>query len=304
MERILFLDEIKAFAILLVIFIHMQNFLSVFLVKNILIFEILKFIAVGCFTFASGYAIYRNNSNIQTRREGLHFYKKRIMRIYPLYLAALLVYFLCFQVFALFPPLHYSTIEWIATILSLQVLLAPYIEPIFTLWFIGFIMVMYALYPLFSRSSGKMRKRVILAASIFALLFILHQVLDIIDYRFFFYYFFFIAGIFAAEKNCRFLILERPLKRYRSSIAPAVIALSYASYCIFLFHMPVFAISGYFISRMDLPGYLQNGVVLFIVIPTMICLCYFVQRSYDAVIKNGGIRFPRDSFSLGKRNRG
>lgn len=305
MERILFLDEIKAFAILLVIFIHMQNFLSAFLIKNILISEILKFIAVACFTFASGYAIYKNNTTIKTGREGLYFYKKRITRIYPLYLTALFVYFLCFQVFGFFPPLHYNIPEWIANILCIQVLLAPaYIEPIFTLWFIGFIMVMYALYPLFSESSGRMRKRIILAASIFAVLFILHQVLHIIDYRFFFYYFFFIAGIFAAERNCRFLILERPLKRYRNSIATAVIALSYASYCIFLFHLPIFAITGHFISGLGLPGYIQNGTVLFLVIPAMIGLCYYVQRSYDAVIKSRGVSFQRDSFSQEERGGG
>lgn len=285
MGRFLFLDAIKAFAILLVIFVHMQNFLSAVVIENYYVFEFLTFIALACFTFVSGYAIYENNTTLRDRKEVLHFYKKRIVRIYPLYLAALFVYFLCFQVFGLFPPLHYSIPEWVANILCLQVILAPaYIEPIFTLWFIGFIMVLYAMYPVFSGRPG--RTRILLAVSIFAVLAILHQILNIIDYRFFLYYFFFIAGIAAAERNCRFLFLERPLRKHEKSIFPAIGALAYASYCIYLFHMPFFSLSSQFISWLNLSGYFQNGVLLFVVIPAMACLCYGVQRSYDAGIKS------------------
>lgn len=287
MERLLFLDAIKAFAILLVIFVHMQNFLSAVVTTNYLLFEILKFIALACFTFASGYAIYANNTTLGNRKEILHFYKKRIVRIYPLYLAALFVYFLCFQVLGLFHAIHYTVLEWVANICCLQVVLAPaYIEPIFTLWFIGFIMMLYAMYPLFSRRSDRMGKRLVLAVGIFGVLAVLHLFLNIIDYRFFLYYFFFIAGIAAAEENYRFSRVERSLKNHKNVVVQVIGALAYASYCVYLFHMPIFAVSGQFISGLTLSSSLQNGVVLFLVIPIIFCLCYCIQRLYDAGLKN------------------
>jgi len=289
--RLLFIDVLKAFSILLVIFVHMQNFLSAPIIANYSIFEILKFIPLACFTFVSGYAIYENNKTLRDGKEVLHFYKKRIVRIYPLYLLALFTFFLCFQVSGLFNPIHYSVPQWIINILCLQILLAPaFIDPIFTLWFIGFIMVLYAMYPIFSGCSGPLRKKLILAVSIFTVLAILHLALNIIDYRVLLYYFFFIAGIAAADKNYRLLFIERLLEKHQNHTVPAIVGLSYASYCIYLFHMPFFAITNQFVSPLVLSGYLHNGVILFIVIPSMFCVCYFVQRSYDAFIGRRKIR--------------
>jgi len=186
MRRLLFLDTIKAFAILLVIFVHIQSFLSTPVTMNYQFFEILKFIALACFTFVSGYSIESNNMNIGGVKEVSNFYKKRIVRIYPLYLVALFIFFLCFQVFGLFNPIHYTLSQWIVNILCLQVLLSPaFIDPIFPLWFIGFIVMMYALYPLLSVWSGKLKNRLLLSIGIFVFLALVHLALNIVDSRFF-----------------------------------------------------------------------------------------------------------------------
>lgn len=297
MERLLFLDILKAFGILLVIFVHMQNFLAAIVIPNFVLIEGLKFLGLTCFTFASGYAIHANNRTLEDRGEILHFYKKRVLRIYPLYLAAIFVFFLCFQVFGLFPAIHYGIGGWIANILCLQVLLAPaFLEPVFTLWFIGFIMIMYAIYPLFSDNRGSIAGRILIAAGLFIVLAVLHVTLEIVDYRFFIYYFVFIAGIVASERNRRFLFIEKPFRGHKKIAVPLVIALAYSSFCIYLFHMPVFTVTNIFITGAGLSGALQNAAVIFLVIPVMFCMCYFIQRSYDRLVRRAGM------FSRGGRS--
>lgn len=284
MTRLLFLDAIKAFAILLVIFVHMQNFLASILVANYAFFEVLKFIALACFTFASGYAIHANNRDLMGEREVRHFYKKRFVRIYPLYLAALIVFFLCFQVFGLFPPIHYSAAGWAANVLCLQVLLSPaFVEPVFTLWFIGFIVMMYAFYPLLSQ--GPVKKKILFTAGIFGILAVIHVLFDLVDYRFFLYYFFFIFGMIAADAGYRAPRVERSLNRHGKLLVPAITVLAYASYCIFLFHMPIFSVTGRFISDAGVSGALQNAVVLFLVIPAILFVGYYLQKMYDASVR-------------------
>ena len=286
MKRLLFLDIIKAFGILVVIFVHMQNFLSAVVIPNFYLIEGLKFLGLACFMFASGYAIHENNRTLKDRGEILHFYKKRILRIYPLYIVALFVFFICFQVFGLFPPIHYSIAGWIANILCLQVLLSPaFLEPIFTLWFIGFIIIMYAIYPLFSDNRGTIKKRILIAAGIFIGLLIIHEALNIIDYRFFMYYFVFILGVVASAGSHRFLFIERPFSDHKRIAVPVITALAYASYCIYLFHMPVFAVTNVLIIGARLSGALQNAALIFLVIPALFCMCYYIQRSYDRLIK-------------------
>ncbi|MEN6611710.1 MAG: acyltransferase family protein [Methanoregulaceae archaeon] len=291
MRRVIFLDAIRAFAILLVIFVHMQNFLSAPVRLNSQVFEVLKFIALACFTFASGCAIASNNMNIRNGKEVLNFYKKRIVRMYPLYFAALFIFFLCFQVVGLYHPINYSIPQWIANILCLQVILSPaFLEPVFTLWFIGFIMMMYAMYPLFLAGSGTLRNRLLFSLGIFVFLIFVHLAGNIVDYRFFLYYFFFIAGTIAAGKNDLFLPIENRLAKHSKYLVPAIVALSVSSYSIYLFHMPVFAVTGQFVHQIGLTWYLQNGILLFLIIPGLIVGCYYVQKSYDAIIKGWLVR--------------
>jgi peptidoglycan/LPS O-acetylase OafA/YrhL len=291
MRRLIFLDTIKAFAILLVIFVHMQNFLSTPVPLNYHFFDLLKFIALACFTFVSGYSIELNNMNIRDRKDVLNFYEKRIVRIYPLYFAAIVIFFLCFQVFGLFNPIHYNFLQWIANLLCLQVLLSPaFLDPVFTLWFIGFIIMMYVMYPLFSAWSGTLRNRLLLSIGIFIILALVHLAANIIDYRFFLYYFFFIAGTIAVGRDNLFIPIEIRLAKHPKYLVPIIVALSLSSYPLFLFHMPVFAVTGQFISQSKFSWYLQDGILLFLIIPALLIACYYIQKSYDAVIKSMLIR--------------
>ncbi|MFY1645272.1 acyltransferase family protein, partial [Methanoculleus bourgensis] len=206
MNRIIVLDGVKAAAILLIVFIHLYNYLMhhPFTGHHDLI-ALLSFLALAGFTFVSGYTIYANNSVLQTHEDVTRFYRKRVLRVYPLYLVALATFFICFQVLRLAPSLDLSPIGWLINAFCLQVLLAPaFTDPIFTLWFIGFIVLLYLLYPAIIMFSRTTRGIVLISGGIFALLAALHLLLGIVDDRLLQYYIFFIAGILAARSGITF----------------------------------------------------------------------------------------------------
>ena len=214
MSRILILDSVKAVAIILIVFIHLYNYLLHHPIAGCHgLIALLSFLALAGFTFVSGYTIHANNSVMGTREDVIRFYKKRVLRVYPLYLIALAAFFVCFQVLRLFPPLELSSAEWAINVLCLQVLLAPaFTDPVFTLWFVGFIVPLYLLYPALIMFSRTTKDILLVSGCIFAPLVILHLTLNIVDARFLRYYFFFIAGIIAARSGIRFSRFESGLQ--------------------------------------------------------------------------------------------
>ena len=283
MSRILVLDGVKAAAIILIVFIHLYNYLLHHpLAGHHDLIGLLSFLALAGFTFVSGYTTHATNSAMETREGVAGFYRKRVLRIYPLYLAALAAFFVCFQVFRLYPPLELSPAGWVINALCLQVLLAPaFADPVFTLWFIGFIVLLYLLYPAIIMFSRTTMGIALISGGIFALLAALHLTLNIVDVRLLQYYAFFIAGIIAARSTIGFSRFET---RFRGRGA-GITAVSYASYCVYLFHMPAFAVSAAFIGRLFPAGYLHDAA-MYLVVPALFGLSYGVQRAYDAHIRN------------------
>jgi len=283
MNRIIVLDGVKAAAILLIIFIHLYNYLMhhPFTGHHDLI-ALLSFLALAGFTFVSGYTIYANNTVIRTQEDITRFYRKRVLRVYPLYLAALAAFFVCFQVLRLDPPLELPPAEWAINVLCLQVLLAPaFADPVFTLWFVGFIMVLYLLYPVIVAPERSARGIILISGGIFALLAVLHFLLNIVDLRLLQYYVFFIAGIVAARSGIRFSRFET---RFAGRGA-GVTAAAYASYCVYLFHMPAFAVSAAFMGRLS-PAWYLHDAVMYMVVPALFGVSYGVQKAYDAHIRS------------------
>ncbi|MDD4566795.1 Fucose 4-O-acetylase [Methanoculleus chikugoensis] len=283
MNRIIVLDGVKAGAILLIVFIHLYNYLVYhpFTGHHGLI-ALLSSLALAGFTFVSGYTIYANNSVIRTREEIIRFYRKRVLRVYPLYVVALATFFICFQVLRFFPPLDLSLIEWLINAFCLQVLLAPaFTDPVFTLWFIGFIVLLYLLYPAIIMFSRTTIGTILISGGIFALLAALHLTLNIVDVRLLQYYFFFVAGIVAARSG---VTCSRFGAGFRGRGA-GIVVVSYAAYGVYLFHMPAFAVAAVIIGRLGLPWYLHDAVMCAVVVPALFAIAYSIQRNYDLRIK-------------------
>lgn len=193
---------------------------------------------LGLFIFMSGYLLYYNNHSIQSFQNILSFYKKRVLRIFPLYWAALAVFMLVFYIFApnldsgfVFPNAEnvFAFSNMLVHILGLQIFLAPtYASPMLTLYFIGLIIIFYALYPfiiMFSKSS----KHLILISSLLFLGFLLISLtFNIIDPRFFMFFPIFMFGVLTCKHNMfekSGEIIKKPFVQVLLAVFPIILVL-------------------------------------------------------------------------------
>ena len=150
-NKIIAFDFLRALAIIMIIPAHLSNFLfSTYSKLGLYAFDpYFANMGLGLFIFMSGYLLYYNNHSISSFQNILSFYRKRLLRIFPLYWAALAAFILVFSVFApklnsgfLFPNAQnvFGFFNVLIHILGLQIFLAPaYASPMLTLYFIGLI---------------------------------------------------------------------------------------------------------------------------------------------------------------------
>jgi peptidoglycan/LPS O-acetylase OafA/YrhL len=131
---------------------------------------------LGTFSLISGYLIGRKY-NCETWGDVMFFYKKRVVRFYPLFfLSAILLY-----------SIGFNNLE--QTINSLLGL-APFLKPRpLTLWYISMIMVFYFITPFVLRGVRVKRSLFLIVGFV-----VLSRFIDI-DYRFIFNLFFYFIGI-------------------------------------------------------------------------------------------------------------
>ena len=199
--RLVEIDMLRIVSILIVvIMIHVPlnyayNFYNdldqfgVFIVNNVGIYA-----AMGSFVFASGFGLYLNPSNreINSTKKILTFLKKRVLRIFPLYWCAL-VLFLFFLDY-----LRIDSFYLLAHVLGLQIVVAPeFGPPILTLWFIGVIILYYLTYVILNLV-GSIKRIIPVSVAVLFFFVMLNGVFGLVEYRFFFYYSMFIAGIAVA----------------------------------------------------------------------------------------------------------
>ena len=212
-DKIIAFDFLRALAIAMIIPAHLSSFLSS-IYSKLALYAVDPYVAnmgLGLFIFMSGYLLYYNNHSINTFQSVLSFYRKRLLRIFPLYWVALTVFILVFYIFApklnsgfVFPNAEhvFSIHNIIIHILGLQIFLAPvYASPMMTLYFVGLIIVFYTTYPfiiMFSKNS----KQLLLCSSLIFLGFILvSRTFNIIDHRFFMFFPIFVFGILTCKES-------------------------------------------------------------------------------------------------------
>lgn len=190
-------------------------------------------IGLALFLFISGYLIYYNNNHITSIKDVFFFYKKRILRIFPLYWIALAFYTLIFSVY----PHHFLSPQFtildanklfsphnlIVHALGLQILLSPtYSTSIFTLYFIGVIIIFYLIYPFLILYSKTTSRFLLISLFVFLSFAFISNVFKIIDEAFFNFYPIFIAGILLARAN----VLDKCTRNQYFAITPIVFMLS------------------------------------------------------------------------------
>jgi len=202
--RMFHFDFLRALAILFIVLSHLPEY--IYYNQGILVFTpYFAIFGMALFVFISGYLIYENNRRIHSYRDILAFYKKRVLRLFPIYWSAIVLYYI---VFAILVPryapgqFHYDVSQLyglnnlLVHLAGLQIILSPgYAIPLPTLWFVGLIFLFYLIYPFLMYCTKRCRDLVIMSAGIVIAFSLLRFLFNVIDDRFFNYFLVFIAGI-------------------------------------------------------------------------------------------------------------
>ncbi|MBK5966485.1 acyltransferase [Thiocystis minor] len=274
--------------------------------------EGLKYAALATFVFCSGYLLGRHAITLDPR--GLwSFYRRRLLRIYPLYLLALIL-------FGVFGIASQTQVVEGALLISM---FSPPAMP--TLWFVTMIMVFYLIAPPLIRFAHRPALAVLIGGGLLVALVGWHQWIRHLDLRILLYLPVFVLGILyrrqaslgalakrydwillgllilllplsvtGNEWSLRGIFLLMPLilvsaltlfvfaDRIAGRLhAPTVALLAYASFGLYLFHRLIFkaAIAVYFPEQ----GAEQVLYLLLVALPISLLLGYVMQRGYDGL---------------------
>lgn len=274
--------------------------------------EGLKYVALSTFVFCSGYLLGR--ARIQLDPRGLwSFYQRRLLRIYPLYLIALVA-------FGLYGIASWGQVRDGALLTSM---FTPPAMP--TLWFITMIMVFYLVAPLLIRVADRALPTLLIGLLLASALAAQHLWVRHIDIRIFMYLPVFVLGILYQRQPSWRALAERhrwallalallllPTSRFGNewtltgglTIVPLLLAsataavlfadrlaarlhagtiafLAYTSFGLYLVHRLVFkaSIAVYFPTE----GWNQVGYLLGVALPLSLVIGYGMQRAYDSL---------------------
>lgn len=212
-NKIIAFDFLRALAIIMIIPAHLSNFLfSTYGKLGLYAFDpYFANMGLGLFIFMSGYLLYYNNHSINSLQNVFDFYRKRLLRIYPLYWVALATFVLVFYTFAprlnsgfVFPNSEnvFSFYNVVIHALGLQILLAPsYASPMLTLYFIGLVVIFYLIYPfiiMYSKNTGQL---LLSSFAVYLGFFLISKTFNIIDHRFFMFFLIFMFGVITCRES-------------------------------------------------------------------------------------------------------
>lgn len=273
--------------------------------------EAIKDIALGTFVFSSGLLLARRDVQLRLG-DFLDFYQRRVVRIYPLYLFALLVFGLA----------GLASAPVILKAALLVSMFAPPAPP--TLWFITMIMFFYLLAPLLIWAAHRPARFLILCAGILFCCLAYHYVVLPMDSRLFLFLPSFAAGIYLQRNShlhqylhrhrlyllaalipacwlglpagngfdLEVSLLRAPMTLLGAALcvvyaerqfghlhSPIILKLSYASFGVYLFHRPIFELARRIYFPTD--GFDQALYLLLVAVPLSFIVAYWVQKGYD-----------------------
>lgn len=308
-QRSTAIDLLKGLSVLYIVgYWHLLGYTTVFRNYTRPPAALVTVAVLGLFVFISGFLV-------GEKREGAWpFYRKRLVRIFPPYLAAIVLYL----VMNLSSPLILAKTAALVTMFSIP---AP---P--TLWFIATIIYYYVATPLLRSSSDRALRYVVVCACLAAPVYVYGRITGMLDLRMIMYFPAFAAGVFLGRDRGRLrrwpltllgilallsvalcfrdlpaieeslygapLALFVPLlvfagvtRRHAWKPHHAISVLSHASYFMYLFHRPVFAA----MCRLFLPA--SPGAQLIFLwglcLPLLILICWHAQSAYDRLVSHG-----------------
>lgn len=316
-EKLPYIDLLRGLSALYIVgFWHLMNYTAQFRGYANELTHRTTVVVLGLFMFLSGHLL--AHSRLAPGLAGLkRFLTRRLLRIYPLYLAAL----------ALFVALNMTGAR---TALKAALALSPlWGPPPQTLWFIATLLLFYLIAPILIRVAKERARSIALSAAL-AMLFALTVVLlPGADPRLAIYFPAFALGIHCArnapprwpvlwfglpaalalsfagsapaEQNlfCVPLACIAPLAIYMLTRRFAanfpriwlVEAISYASYAMYLFHRPIYQRVAFFAD-----GPLGLAALILLGLPATLIASWLIQKAYDLSLETF-------SFGEGDRNR-
>ncbi len=309
-QRLVFIDWIRAVGILYVVaFWHGFEWVRGEPFHITPVTTALKFTALGLFVFVSGYLLGRQPIDL-TARGLMQFYRRRLLRIWPLYAVALLVFF--------FLGLADADVAW-RSAFGISLFWGP--APL-TLWFVAMLLSYYVLAPFLVTAASRSTLHLIVASGVLlAVIVVLKTALPHGDSRIVLYFPTFVLGIWWSCKarplalptivllmlagclcfiavSCSdvrglntllyigfigcasfgvFALCQRHAERFPAYFLVA--AVSFASFAMYLFHRPI--IIGMTAFYFPASAQAQIAYLWLIVLPVIIAASWLAQFLYD-----------------------
>ncbi|MBR4235944.1 MAG: acyltransferase [Clostridia bacterium] len=312
-QRIIYLDCARALCMLYIIAVHhIEEYLQnpIFSTDNGLRWDAsITTVVLGTFSFLSGFFLL--NGRIKNKTDMYSFIKKRVLRIYPLFLISTIT----LTVISLLLGEEVSILKFLLTLLGVVCYVMP---PPMTIWYVSMIISFY-IFSMFLLTLGN-KYRWLLSIAIYLLFIIVRQfeILNIDDRILVYWPVYNMGGIVASKKRLllkikklRFILIPTVLMLigiiffdYYSIIKDTLLAalgvpivlfvaiqlekvlylgsvltkVSYASFVAYLFHRQ------YFAALHGLLGKISLTCALFVWVPILLLISYYVQKVYDVVI--------------------
>jgi len=258
-EKLLIIDILKC-SILLIILCHMSFFLNFSIVDS---YPSLRaefwaptfaYAGLSMFIFSSGYTIASRYKSLGNREDITRYFKKRIIRIYPIWWIGLLFEFIIFGIYKINPD-PYTENFGVMGLLYLLTGVHGFFKADVEIggghidWFVGTILVYYVIYAIIAKYARDDIEILLISLGIYIVCYLYH----ILDPRFYLYYPIFLIGIFAGRYNL--LNITQP---YLSQIPHRVQGIirdkmagitGFTEIYVILIASPIVIIIGYYIQK-------------------------------------------------------
>jgi peptidoglycan/LPS O-acetylase OafA/YrhL len=276
-QRLPELDILRGVAICLIVFAHFPALSSLYIDPTIKFWS--ATFGLSLFLFLSGFCLYRSN-RVTTPSDVPRFYKKRVLRIYPLYVIVVAVYVLLqySQFNEYFVGVTLSPTEIIANVVGLQALLN--IPSYGALWFVGLILTYYLIYPLMMlATAGKTIRILLFSCATIALLAMLRLTFDLVNLRLLFYFVIFIGGVLTSKALLYYDLTRLYTKKGLTVFMLAAIPLLGMSMSLYQHN---FSETGELVDfYANLLNYIPKALISFLFITSALCAAKLVTVSFS-----------------------
>ncbi len=187
-------DALRAVSIILLLILHSEVFSRQF--GSVVLEPVGNYVGgflLGSFYFMAGYFA---DASFRRRERGIFaFFKSKMIRIYPPYLLAVILFVLI---------LEYSMRrrDWAVYLLNLQFIFSPvFTKQLLTLWYVSVLMAFYVIFAFVFVKTLSSVKLFLSALFIFGLAYLINRLTGLIDGRFLEYLFIFTVGIYFSRNE-------------------------------------------------------------------------------------------------------